>query len=175
MVKKYREFTPKIHESVFIGDGACVIGNVILEEGASVWYNSVVRGDKDLICIGKNSNIQDNSTLHNEFNIPLIIGENITVGHNCILHCCTIGNNSLIGMGSIILDRAKIGENSLVAAGTLIPPGKEYPDGVMIMGSPGKVVRDLTDEEKYNIIKNADTYVHLAKEHKEEVKFGLDL
>lgn len=174
MVKKYREFTPKIHESVYISENACVIGNVTIEKGASIWYNSVIRGDEDSIYIGKNSNVQDNSTLHNEFNMPVVIGENVTIGHNAILHSCTIGNNCLIGMGSIILDGAKIGENSIVAAGTLISPRKEYPNGVMIMGSPGRVVRELTDEEKNHILRNANAYVHLAEEHKREEEFGLD-
>ncbi len=167
MIKKYKEFYPKIHDSAFIADGALVMGNVTLEEGVSVWYNAVLRGDEDSIYIGKNTNIQDNSTIHIDIGLPLKIGENVTVGHNAIVHSCTIGNNSLIGMGSIVLDGSKIGNNSIVAAGALIPPNKVYPDGVMIMGSPGKAVRELTEEEKSNILRNANIYVELAKEHKE--------
>ncbi len=168
MIKSYKGIEPKVDDSVFIADGAFVIGDVTLEEGVSIWYNTVLRGDEDKIYVGKNTNIQDNSVVHVEIGIPVKIGENVTIGHNAIIHCCTIGNNSLIGMGSIILDGAIIGNNTIVAAGSVIPPKKQFPDGVLIMGSPGKVARNLTDEEKEGILKNMDIYVNLAKDHKKD-------
>lgn len=144
----YKNLNPEIAEGCFIAPSADVIGDVKLGNNVSIWYNSVVRGDMDEIVIGENTNIQDLCMLHVDYNIPLHIGKNVTIGHKATLHGCTIGDSCLIGMGAIIMDNAKIGANSLVAAGTIIPPGKEYPPGSFIMGVPGRVKKELTEEEK---------------------------
>ncbi|NKB78003.1 MAG: gamma carbonic anhydrase family protein [Gammaproteobacteria bacterium] len=138
---------PKINKTSFIAPSADIIGSVIVGANASVWFNCVLRGDNDLITLGDNSNVQDCSVLHTDPGIPLWIDENVTIGHSTMLHGCHIGKFSLIGIGTIILNRAKIGENCIVGANTLITEGKAFPDRTMILGSPGKVVRELTDEE----------------------------
>jgi carbonic anhydrase/acetyltransferase-like protein (isoleucine patch superfamily) len=143
----------------FIAPSASIIGSVTLKQGASVWFNAVLRGDNDLIEIGRNSNIQDGAVLHTDPGIELIVGENVTVGHRAMLHGCTIGNNSLIGIGSTILNRAKIGDDCLVGAHSLITEGKEFPDGVLILGSPAKMVRELTEQEMESLKSSADVYV----------------
>ena len=135
----------------FIADNAIIVGSVRLKAAASVWFGSVLRGDNDWIVVGANSNIQDASVLHTDPGIPLHIGDFVTVGHKVMLHGCTIGDHSLVGIGSIILNHAKIGNNSIVGANSLVTEGKEFPDGVLIMGSPAKVVRELSDDEiQYN-------------------------
>ena len=143
----------------FVAPNASIIGNVTLMQGASVWFNAVLRGDNDLIEIGRNSNIQDGAVLHTDPGIELIIGDNVTVGHQAMLHGCTIGNNSLIGIGSTILNHAKIGGNCLVGAHSLITEGKEFPDGVVILGSPARIVRELTEQEMDFLKSSADVYV----------------
>jgi gamma-carbonic anhydrase len=146
-VYQYKTFTPEIGPEAFIADGAHVIGRTTLGSCVSIWQNVVVRGDVNYIEIGDNCNIQDLSMLHVTEEFPLIIEENVSVGHNAILHACTIKRACLIGMGAIVLDGAVIGESSVVAAGSVVPPGKVFPGKSMIMGSPAKVVRALTDEE----------------------------
>lgn len=154
----------------FIANNATVIGKVTLARNVSVWFNAVLRGDNDRIDVGENSNIQDASVLHVDPGVPLHIGANVTVGHKVMLHGCTIDDNSLIGIGSIILNRAKIGKNSIVGANSLVTEGKEFPDGVLIIGSPARVVRELTgDEIRYNTwsanhyVENAHNYLaHLT-------------
>jgi len=131
----------------WIAPNAVVVGNVILKKNASVWFGAVLRGDNDPITVGENSNVQDNSVLHTDSGSPLTIGSNVTVGHMVMLHGCTIGDGALIGIGSVVLNGARIGKNCLVGANTLITEGKEFPDNVMIMGSPGKVVRELSPEQ----------------------------
>ncbi len=143
----------------FIAPSASIIGSVTLKQGASVWFNAVLRGDNDLIEIGRNSNIQDGAVLHTDPGIELIVGENVTVGHRAMLHGCTIGNNSLIGIGSTILNRAKIGDDCLVGAHSLITEGKEFPDDVLILGSPAEMVRELTEQEMESLKSSADVYV----------------
>ncbi len=143
----------------FIAHNATVIGSVVLENNASVWFNAVVRGDNDLITIGENSNIQDGSILHTDPGIRLTIGRDVTVGHLVMLHGCTIGDNSLIGIKSVILNGAVIGKNCLIGANTLIPEGKVIPDGSLVMGSPGRVVRDLGEEQIRGITASAQHYV----------------
>lgn len=125
----------------WIAPGANVIGNVKLLKGASIWFGATIRGDNELILIGENSNIQDNSVLHTDPGAPLTVGSGVTVGHMVMLHGCTIGDNTLIGIGSVVLNRAKIGRNCLIGANTLITEGKEIPDNSVVMGAPGKVVR----------------------------------
>jgi carbonic anhydrase/acetyltransferase-like protein (isoleucine patch superfamily) len=131
----------------WIAPNAVVAGHVILKKNASVWFGAVLRGDNDPITIGENSNVQDNSVLHTDVGSPLTIGDNVTVGHMVMLHGCTVGDGTLIGIGSIVPTGAKIGKNCLVGAGALITENKEFPDGSMILGSPAKVVRELAPEQ----------------------------
>ena len=139
--------TPEIDPESWIAPNAVVIGQVKLSKNASIWWNCTVRGDTDRLIIGENSNIQDGSVLHTNRGIELRIGNGVTVGHGVMLHGCTIGDGSLIGIGAVVLNHAVIGKNSLVAAHTLVPEGKVFPDRALILGSPGKMVRELTDEE----------------------------
>ena len=147
----------------WVADNAAVIGNVTLHPGANVWFGCTVRGDNDPITIGENSNIQDGSVLHTDVGVPLVIGAHVTVGHQVMLHGCTIGENTLIGIQSVILNRAKIGKNSIVGAGSLVPEGKSFPDGVLLMGSPAVVKRELTPQEIAFITLSAKHYVQNAQ------------
>src|SRR5882762_3002908 len=149
----------------WVADNATVIGSVVLEKDVSIWFNAVVRGDNDLITIGEGSNIQDHSVLHTDEGIKLTIGRNVTVGHQVMLHGCTVGDGSLIGIKSVVLNGAKIGKNCLVGAGSLITEGKEFPDGSMIMGAPAKVVRPLTPEQIAGLSRAAAHYVDNAKRY----------
>jgi len=143
----------------WVADNATVIGSVVLEHNASVWFNSVVRGDNDLITIGDGSNIQDSCVLHTDAGIRLTLGRNVTVGHQVMLHGCTVGEGTLIGIKSTILNHVKIGKHCLIGAHTLITEGKEIPDRSLVVGSPGKVVRQLTDQEIERLLENALHYV----------------
>lgn len=166
MIDSVKGICPQIDEKSFIAPTADVIGNVTVAEGASIWYQVVARGDVEPITIGKDTNIQDLSVLHTSKGHPLIIGEGITVGHRAICHGCTIEDHVLIGMGSIILDGAYIEKNVIIGAGSLIPPRKRIPSGTLVMGSPAKVVRELTDEEIDSIRRSASGYVDLSQHHK---------
>lgn len=150
----------------WVADNATVLGNVILRENASVWFNAVLRGDNDPIEIGENSNIQDGSVLHTDHGVPLTIGKNVTVGHMVMLHGCTIADGTLIGIGSTILNRAKIGKNCIIGAHSLIPEGKEIPDNSLVMGAPGKVVRELDEGAAQMIAASAQVYVDNWKRFK---------
>ena len=161
--------TPKIAPSAWIAPNATVIGDVQLGENSSIWWNATLRGDNDPIIIGDNTNIQDGSVLHNDVGIPLILGKNITVGHLVMLHGCTVGDGSLIGIGSILLNRCVIGKQCIVGANTLIPEGKVYPDRCLIVGSPGKVIRELTDEEVARLEKSAAHYVQNALRYRDSL------
>lgn len=163
MIYQLENLKPQINSKCFIAKSADIIGDVILEEGVSIWFNAVLRGDIATIHIGKNSNVQDNSTIHTETDIPCIVGENVTVGHNVILHSCDIEDNSLIGMGSTILNNARIAKNCLVGANSLVTHSLPYEEGCLIMGAPAKIIRKLTDEEIQANIKNAQHYVLNAK------------
>ena len=154
----------------FVADNATVIGLVALENNVSVWFNAVIRGDNELITIGENSNIQDGAVLHTDPGVPLTVGKNVTVGHKVMLHGCTIGDNSLIGINSVILNGAKIGKNCLIGANSLIPEGKEIPDGSLVMGSPGKVVRTLSGQQQEALLLSANTYVKNFKRFKKELQ-----
>lgn len=134
---------PHLHEDTWVAPDANLIGKVVLEEGAAVWFGTTIRADHEEIRIGKGSNVQENCVMHIDAGFPLGIGKDCTIGHKVMLHGCTIGDNSLIGMGAIVLNGAKIGRNCLIGAGALITEGKEIPDGSLVMGSPGKVVRTL--------------------------------
>lgn len=153
--------SPELPEegAFWIAPDATLIGKVRLGRMASVWFGSVLRGDNDLITVGENSNIQDACVLHTDSGIPLTIGRNCTIGHKVILHGCTIGDNTLIGMGATILNHARIGRNCLVGANALITEGKEIPDNSLVVGAPGKVVRRLSDEAVVELTKAADHYV----------------
>ena len=143
----------------WIAPSATVIGRVALKKNASVWFNVTVRGDNETIVIGENSNIQDGSVLHTDMGSPLIIGANVTIGHMVMLHGCHIGENSLIGIGSVILNGAKIGKNCLIGANCLITEGKEIPDNSLVMGAPGKVVREVSPEQARGLTASATAYV----------------
>ncbi len=153
------EHTPQIDPQSWVAPNATLIGQVVLRRNASVWWNCTLRGDTDRLTVGENSNIQDNSVLHTDPGIPLVVGKNVTVGHRVILHGCTVGDNSLIGMGSTLLNGAVIGKNCLIGANTLIPEGKVIPDRSLVVGLPGRIVRELTDEEVANLQLSADRYV----------------
>ncbi|GAA6165295.1 gamma carbonic anhydrase family protein [Pelagimonas sp. KU-00592-HH] len=140
---------PEIAEDSWVAPDANVIGNVRVEEGASVWFGTTIRGDNEPIVIGKGSNVQENTVMHTDPGCPLTIGEGCTIGHKAMLHGCTIGENSLVGMGATILNGAKIGKNCLIGAGALVTEGKVIPDGSLVMGAPGKIVREL-DENAIN-------------------------
>lgn len=145
-------------ETVWVAPSADVIGGVHIDSGGSVWFNVTARADNEPMKIGAESNIQDNSVLHSDDGFPLVIGQGVTVGHQVMLHGCTIGDDSLIGMGSTILNGAKIGKNSIVGANSLVTEGKEFPEGVLIVGSPAKVVRELKPQEKQLIKWSAEHY-----------------
>ena len=164
-IYKIDQKTPQIAASAWVAPNATVIGDARLGDNVSIWWNAVLRGDNDPIHIGANTNIQDGSVLHTDEGVPMHIGANVTVGHMVMLHGCTVGDNSLIGIGSVILNRAVIGKHSIVGANTLIPEGKVFPDGVLIVGSPGKVVRELSEEEKARLQKSADHYVDNARRY----------
>ena len=161
---------PKISGEVFVAESGDVIGDVELHDGVNVWFGAVIRGDVEKITIGKNSNIQDNATVHTDFGLSCIVGENVTVGHNVILHSCEIGNNVIIGMGSTILNGAKIASDCMVGANSLVTHKIPYEEGVLILGSPAKVVRKLTEEEKAHLKKNGQHYVENGKLYTKELK-----
>ncbi len=154
---------PAIHPETFVADKAVLVGRVVLKKGASIWYNAVVRADIADIVIGEYSNIQDNCVIHVDYDRPAIVGDYVTVGHGAILHACKIGSRTLIGMGAIILDQANIPDYCLVAAGALVPPGKTFPEGSLILGSPAKVARTLTAEEIKDLEKHAQDYYDFWK------------
>jgi carbonic anhydrase/acetyltransferase-like protein (isoleucine patch superfamily) len=154
----------------FIADTATVIGNVRLRPGASVWFGSVLRGDNELIEIGEGSNVQDNCTFHTDPGFPMTIGKNCTIGHNVILHGCTIEDGALIGMGSIIMNGARIRKDSVVGAGSVITEGKEYPERSLIVGAPARAVRTLTDEQIKALMRGAPHYVNNGRRFKAGLK-----
>lgn len=158
--------TPQIADSAWVADSAEVIGNVVLGDEVGIWFGVVVRGDTAPITVGARTNIQDLSVLHADLGLPLSIGAGVTVGHKAMLHGCTIGDNSLIGIGAVVLNGAKIGQGCLVGAGALVTEGKEFPDGSMIIGSPAKVVRSLTPEQLQGLRHSADHYVANAQRFK---------
>ena len=164
------DLTPAIHESAWVADSAQVMGHVRLAEDSSVWFGVVIRGDMDAISVGRGSNIQDNSVLHADHGVPLSIGENVSVGHQVMLHGCTIGDGSLIGIQAVILNGAKIGRNCLVGAGSLVTEGKELPDNSMIFGSPAKAVRQLSAEQIEGLKMISDHYIENARRYKTGLK-----
>ncbi len=157
---------PKLADDVYIAPNAQVMGNVEMAEASSVWFGAVLRGDNDLIKIGARSNVQDNAVLHTDPGMPLTIGEGVIIGHQVMLHGCTVGDNTLIGIGATVLNGAKIGNNCLIGAHALITEGKEIPDNSMVVGVPGKVIRTLNEQQIAMLKLNAEVYVANAKRFK---------
>lgn len=156
---------PVIGDGSWIADNATVIGRVILGRNVSIWYNSVLRGDNDPITIGDNSNVQDSCVLHNDDGVPLTLGANVTIGHMVMLHGCTIGDGTLVGINAVVLNHARIGRDCLIGAKTLIPEGREIPDRSLVVGTPGRIIRTLTDEEVIRNRRGAANYVRHLTEH----------
>ena len=154
----------------WIAPNATVIGSVVLENNASIWWNCVVRGDSETLTIGENSQVQDSSVLHADAGFPLTLEKNVSVGHMAMLHGCTIGEGSLVGIKAVILNGAKIGRNCLIGAGAFIGEGKEIPDGSLVLGAPGKVVRQLSPEQIKGINRISDHYVQNFKRYRKELK-----
>ena len=161
---------PQVAESAWVADSAQVMGAVTLAAGSSVWFGAVIRGDTETITVGAGSNIQDASVLHADHGFPLVIGERVTVGHQVMLHGCTIGDESLIGIGAVVLNGAKIGKHCLVGAGALVTEGKTFPDGSMIIGSPAKAVRQLSPEQIEGLKRSAQHYTENANRYRKGLK-----
>lgn len=165
MIKEFQGIKPHIDKDAYVAENASLIGDVSIGQGSSIWYNAVLRGDIENITIGKYSNIQDNATLHTGYNIPTKIGDYTVVGHNAIVHGASIGDNCLVGMGAIILNRAKVGDNCIIAAGTLVTENKIIPANSLVIGSPGKVIRQVSEDEIKAVKDNALEYNSLYKKY----------
>ncbi len=161
---------PRIAATAWVADNAQVIGRVELADDASVWYGAVLRGDNDRITVGARSNVQDGSVLHADAGFPLTLGADVTVGHQAMLHGCTVGDGSLIGIQAVVLNGARIGRNSLVGAGAVVTEGKEFPDGSLILGAPAKAVRSVTPEQVERLRFGAQHYVENAERHRRQLK-----
>lgn len=166
MIYPYQGKQPDLHESVFLADFTTISGDVSIGEDSSIWFNTVIRGDVDSVMIGKRVNIQDQSLLHQSPGMPLIIEDDVSVGHQVILHAATIRKNALIGMGSVILDSAQIGKGAFIGAGSLVPPGKEIPAGTLAFGRPAKVVRELNENDLKEMERIRTAYVERGKNYK---------
>ena len=166
MIKCFNEISPNIHIDTYISETVDIIGDVTINKGVNIWFGARLRADMNKIVIGENANIQENSVVHVDKNSPTIIGKNVTIGHGAIIHGCTISDNVLVGMGSIILNNAKIGKNTIIGAGALVTQGKEFPEGVLVLGNPAKVIRELSKEEIDSIEASANNYVALSKRYK---------
>lgn len=163
MIKKFGDKKPSIEDDVYIAETAVIIGDVILKENSNIWFGAVIRGDVESIVIGDKTNIQENTIIHVDEKQKVEVGNGCTIGHGAIIHGCKIGDNTLVGMGAIILNGAEIGNNTIVGAGSLITQNKKFEDGVLIVGNPGKVVRRLTKEEIENNKKSCLEYIKLSK------------
>ncbi len=164
------EHAPDIDPSAYIADSANVIGKARIEANASIWFEVTIRGDNELIAIGENSNVQEGCVLHTDPGFPLTVGKNVTVGHQAMLHGCTVGEGSLVGIQAVILNGARIGKNCLVGAGALVTEGKEFPDNSLIIGSPAKVVRTLSEEDIARMQANTGNYVKRGQLFKQSLK-----
>ena len=163
----YKSIVPRLHPSVFVAEGARIIGDVEIGKDSSVWFNTVIRGDVNYIRIGERTNIQDNSVIHvTHQKYPTIIGSNVTIGHNAVIHACTIYDYCLIGMGAVVLDDAKVGPTSIVAAGAVVTMRMIIPEGVLVAGIPARVVRELTPEEKKSLVQSAQNYVEYVSTYR---------
>ena len=161
---------PEIHEDSWIAPDANVIGDVVLEEAASVWFCATLRGDNERITVGAGSNVQENVVIHTDMGFPCTIGPNCTIGHKAMLHGCTVGEGSLIGMGATVLNGARIGKGCIIGAHALITEGKEIPDGSLVMGAPGKVVKDLTDQQRQVLVASARHYQDKMRRFRAELR-----
>ena len=161
---------PRLHPSAWVAESADVIGRVELLEHASVWYGAVLRGDNEWITIGARSNVQDGSMLHTDMGFPLVLGSDVTIGHQVMLHGCTVGDGTLVGIKSVLLNGAKIGKHCIVGAGSLVTEGKEFPDGCLIVGSPAKLVRMLSPEQITRMSAAAGHYVENAPRHRDTAR-----
>lgn len=166
MIYRFEKYSPQVHETAYIAPTATLVGRVAVGAEASIWFNTVVRGDINSISIGERTNIQDGCLLHVTNQHPLVIGQNVTAGHGAIIHGCNIGNDCLIAMGAIILDGAVVGAGSIVAAGALVSPGTVIAPGSLVMGVPGKVVRDVSDEDRERIRRGWQNYVTYARTYR---------
>jgi carbonic anhydrase/acetyltransferase-like protein (isoleucine patch superfamily) len=166
LIKNFKEKTPKISQNSYVSESALIIGDVILDEGVSVWSFAVLRGDLNYIHIGAFTNIQESVTIHVDEGFPVEVGENVVVGHNAVLHGCKVGSNSLIGIGAIILDGAEIGEECIIGAGALVSQGKKIPPRSLVLGIPAKVIRSVEEEEIKKIKENVKLYYELSKIYK---------
>ncbi|MCP1146229.1 gamma carbonic anhydrase family protein [Lysinibacillus endophyticus] len=167
MLVPYLDKKPIVDETVFVAPGAYIIGDVKIGAQSTIWFNAVLRGDEDLIQIGERCSIQDNSTIHHFEGAPVIIGDEVTVGHQVVLHGCKIGNRSIIGMGSVILDHVEIGEECIIGANTLLTQGTKIPPRSLVVGSPGKVVRQINEKDLELIQLSIDTYVQKGIQYKQ--------
>ncbi|OCA91449.1 gamma carbonic anhydrase family protein [Bacillus sp. FJAT-27225] len=174
MIYPYKGKYPQIHNTAFIADFATITGDVEIGPESGIWFNTVIRGDIAPTIIGKRVNIQDNSVLHQSPNNPLVLEDEVTVGHQCILHSCIIRKNALIGMGSIIMDKAEIGEGAFIGAGSLVPPGKKIPPGTLALGRPAKVIRELNNEDIQEMQRITKEYAEKAQYYKELAQGGED-
>lgn len=166
-IRAFQGMAPRLHPSVFVAEGAHVIGNVEIGEESSIWYNTVLRGDVNTITVGARTNIQDLTMVHVDRGThPTRIGDDVTIGHHVVIHGCTIGNRVLVGIGAIVLNGVVIEDDAFIAAGSLLTPGLRVPSGSMVMGSPGKVRRQLTDAEREGLLTSAAGYVLNAKLHR---------
>ncbi|MDF2945360.1 MAG: transferase [Bacillales bacterium] len=170
MIYPYKDKTPKIDSSVFVADYVTIIGDVEIEEESSVWFNTTIRADLAPVRIGKGVNIQESSVIHQSTDIPVIIEDKVTIGHNVVLHSCTIRKGALIGMGAVVLDGAEVGEETLIAAGAVVTPGKVIPPRSLAVGNPAKVVRELTEKDIEDMYRGQRSYVEKAKYYKSIVK-----
>ena len=166
MIYDFEKNTPQIHPDSWVASNAVIIGKVTLEKNSNIWFNSVIRGDVEPITIGEGSNVQDGSVIHTDPGCPAIIGKNVTIGHLVMLHGCIIEDDCLIGIGATILNKAKIGKNSIIGANALVTENKVIPERSLVLGSPGKVVRQVSEEEIKSIKENADHYVANYKKYK---------
>lgn len=170
MLIPYNNIHPNVHDSVFIAPGSYIIGDTTVGANSTIWFGAVLRGDENSITIGEKTSIQDNVTIHQSADTPVIVGDEVTVGHNAVIHGCKIGNRCIIGMGSTIMDNVEIGEECIIGANTLIPPGKKIPPRSLVMGSPGKVVKEITEKHEDLIQLSIDTYVQKGIEYMNLVK-----
>ncbi|HSN19194.1 MAG TPA: gamma carbonic anhydrase family protein [Usitatibacter sp.] len=170
MIYQLDDRKPVMKGECFVADNAAVIGSVVMERNSSVWWNVTIRGDNDVITLGENVNVQDGSVIHTDSAVPVVLEKNVSVGHLVMLHGCTIRENSLIGIGAIILNNAVIGRNCLIGAGALVTEGKAIPDGSLVLGSPGKVIRQLTPEEIANNTWIAEHYVERSSIYRRGLK-----
>ena len=169
MIYKLENFIPEIDNGCFIAPNATIIGQATLAENVSIWFNVVIRADMDMIKIGKNTNIQDGCILHVDKNMPMIISENVTVGHKVMLHSCTIGENSLIGMNAVVLNNAKIGKNCIIGANALVTENMEIPDGSLVVGSPAKIIKQVDQATQEKLMQSAIHYVENGQRYKQHL------